>query len=171
MKILSILCVMLFSTIFIQVDENQIIEIRNLYQKGVKDKKANQKLNLLLAKVTENEPVLLGYKGAAIMMQASYAIDPFTKLSKFKKGKNLIEYAIKKEANNTELRYVRLTIQTNIPSFLGYSGEIKNDKDFILEQLPHLKDADLSNRIIKYLSSKNICNDEELKKIDLWKSK
>ena len=162
-------CFLCMSLFFSSRQEVAIVEVRNLYEKSTKDKNANLKLNALLAEVNESNPLLLGYKGAVTMVNANYGIDPFAKLSNFKKGKNLIEYAIKKEPNNIELRYVRLTLQTNIPSFLGYASAIQKDKAFIIENLAKVKDSDLGGRILKYLTNNTICNEEELKKIDLWR--
>ena len=148
-----------------------VIEIRNLYEVAANSKSANAKLINLLAEVKTSNSLLTGYKGAAIMMEANHVFNPITKLSRFKKGKQLLEYAIKSDGANVELRYIRLTIQTNVPSILGYSSAIEIDKKIILSQLELLKDKDLRNRMISYLTRANVCNSEELRKINIWKNK
>lgn len=171
MKINALICFVLCTLFLSPIDQKTMIEIRNLYEQAAQNKTANQKLSAMLTNIAPNDVLLMGYKGASIMMEAKHVVNPFTKMSKFKKGKNLIEDAIKNDANNTELRYVRLTIQTNLPAFLGYDEAIKNDKTFLIEHLPSLKDTDLKNRIVKYLSNKKICNEDELTRIVQWKSK
>ena len=157
--------------LFLKINSINIIEIRNLHEIAANDKVANKKLITLLAPVKNDDALLTGYKGAAIMMEANHVFNPITKLSRFKKGKGLIENAIKKDISNLELRYIRLTIQTNVPSFLGYSNAIEADKKIIIQQLSELKDKDLRNRIVNYLYFAKICTNEELKKIDVWKNK
>ena len=59
---------------------------------------------------------------------------------------------INADYNNIELRFLRLTIQDNVPAFLGYNQNIKEDKDFLYNQLNNITDKDLRKRIISYLS-------------------
>lgn len=148
-----------------------LIEVRNLYEVAANNKTANTKLIKLLADVKIDNALLTGYKGAAIMMEANHVFNPITKLSRFKKGKQLLEYAIKLDGTNVELRYIRLTIQTNVPSILGYSNAIEIDKKVIMNELELLKDKDLRNRMISYLTQAKVCNSEELRKIKVWKNK
>ncbi len=162
--------VLLFVLIFNSNSLN-LVEIRNLYEIAAANKEANTKLIQLLATVKTDNAVLMGYKGAAIMMEANHVFNPITKLSRFKKGKQLIESAIKSDATNPELRYIRLTIQTNVPGFLGYSNAIDADKKMIIHQLSELRDNDLRNRMVNYLSFAKICTTEELRKLNIWKNK
>lgn len=148
-----------------------LIEVRNLYEIAANNKSANAKLINLLADVKMDNALLTGYKGAAIMMEANHVFNPITKLSRFRKGKQLLEYAIKLDGVNVELRYIRLTIQTNVPGILGYSSAIEIDKKIIINQLELLKDKDLRNRMISYLIRANVCNSEELRRINVWKNK
>lgn len=148
-----------------------MLTLRDLYAKAASSKQANQKLVELLNNEKENQPLLIGYRGASVMIEANHVFNPITKLSRFKKGKELIEQAIQKDPNNVELKFVRLTIQTNLPSFLGYSSSIVNDKQFVIKSLATTKDVDLRSRIVDYLYTSRICTAEELKKITVWKNK
>ena len=148
-----------------------VIEIRNLYEIAAENKEASTKLGKMLAMVKDDDALLLGYKGASIMLEANHVFNPITKLNRFNKGKLFIEKAIKMDVANSELRYIRLTIQTNIPGFLGYSKSIEQDKMLLISQLEKLKDRDLRHRIVNYLSIAKICTTEELRKINVWKNK
>jgi hypothetical protein len=160
-----------FMSLVSPLNEPSIDEVRNLYENAATNKHSSSKLNKLLENTKPANFLLSGYQGAAMMIAAKYAINPLNKLSYFKKGKNILEAAINNDPNHIELRYLRLTIQTNIPSFMGYDQAIKSDKSFIINQLAQLKDQDLRNRIVKYLHTKNICTSEELKRIGEWKIK
>lgn len=67
------------------------------------------------------------------MMMAKHVVNPFAKLSYFKKGKNMLEKAIEADSENVELRFLRYAAQTNAPSFLGYDDHIAGDKKFLLQ--------------------------------------
>lgn len=67
------------------------------------------------------------YKGLCEAMMAEYSFFPNSKLSHFNKGKSGIEIALIEEPNNAELRYIRLLLQLNVPSFLGYGDNIEDD--------------------------------------------
>ncbi|MGF1924269.1 MAG: hypothetical protein ACQUHE_08815 [Bacteroidia bacterium] len=148
-----------------------MIEVRNLYEIAAENRMANTKLTNLLASAKSDNPIISGYKGASIMMEANHVFNPLTKLSRFKKGKQLLEAAIKLDQANVELRYIRLTIQTNVPGFLGYSSAIEADKRSIINALDQSKDLDLRKRMVNYLIGAKICSTEELKKVTLWKNK
>ena len=166
----SLFLIILFSVInpFAEVE---LIKIRDLYQRAALNEAAHIKLNKLIETTEVNGALLVGYKGAGIMIGANYVFNPISKLSRFNKGKKLIEQAIEKEPKNLELRYLRLTLQTNLPKFLGYSNSINKDKGYIISQLEVTKDLDLRNRILAYLVSSKICTAEELKIVTTWKNK
>ncbi|RZL50642.1 MAG: hypothetical protein EOP00_03395 [Pedobacter sp.] len=153
------------------IAESELIKIRNLYEQAAVDEAAHLKLNKLLEVKKDESPLFLGYKGAGIMIGANYAFNPISKLNKFNKGKKLIEQAIARQPKNLELRYLRFTIQTNLPKFLGYSAAIKADKEFVINQLTITQDVDLRDRIVAYLIFSKSCNADELKKVMVWKNK
>jgi hypothetical protein len=109
--------------------------------------------------------VYLGYKGAATIMQAKYQVNPFSKLESLKKGKEILQTAIIKDTTQLETRYLRFTIQTNLPSFLNYSADINNDKLFLLSNYRSIQDEELKKMVFQYLSTSKFCTEEELKKI------
>lgn len=86
---------------------------------------------------------------------ANHVFNPVTKLRYFNNGKSILENAIAKAPANTELRYLRLTIQLNAPSFLGYNKMIEADKMFLQKNVTATEDADLKKMITDYLESLN----------------
>jgi hypothetical protein len=113
-----------------------------------------------------NDPVLLGYKASAKMMLAKYYWNPYTKYMSFVEGRDALEKLIANNVDNFELRYLRLIIQSNCPSFLGYSDQIKTDKEFVKL---HFKDflqlrenGDFASKVLSYLVSLNAFSEEEI---------
>ena len=103
----------------------------------------------------KNNPLLLGFKGGATMLMATHVVNPFSKFSYFKKGRIALEKAIQADKNNVELRFLRYTVQTNIPSFLGYSSHLEKDRVFLRESVNGVKDNDLKKIITSYLKQKS----------------
>jgi hypothetical protein len=163
MKFLACLTFLLLINIF--DSEMKVNAVRNLYFEAAEKKEAAVKLSKVLSYVNDKSaPILICYKGAAQMLEAKYINNPFNKLSRFKQGRELIENAIKKDHNNLEMRFIRFSLQTNLPSFLGYNNWIEKDKKELLMQTSKIKDIDLKQKIIKYLSK--YCTKEEFKKLN-----
>ena len=116
------------------------------------NEEACTKMISLLAPFNEtNNPLLFGYRGGATMLMAKHAFNPFSKLSYFKKGKLMLESAINADQTNVELRFLRYTIQTNVPGFLNYNSDKNLDRTFISQSLPKLKDQELKKVISEFL--------------------
>lgn len=127
-------------------------EVRALYEEAVREEASCKKLLLLLQPYSApTKPLLAGYKACATMVMARHVFNPFRKLSYFSKGKQLLEEAIGRASQDIELRFLRFTIQTNVPSFLGYTNKIQSDKQFLLNALDTLQDDHLKQTIISYM--------------------
>jgi hypothetical protein len=125
--------------------------IRNNYQQAVTDKKLCETMIAALEE-TASTNVHLAYLGALQTIWANHVFNPFSKLSTFKKGKATIEKAIKNDSENVEIRYVRLSIQQNCPSFLGYNKNIKEDKEFLKKNKETVTSVDLTKMINSLLN-------------------
>lgn len=136
---------------FLLTTDSRLVQIRSLYEKAPGGKPYCEELISLLKPYDETTPLYFGYKGCAYMVMAKHIGSPFSKLSSFRKGKKMLEKAIGADDQNIELRFLRFTIQTNTPSLLGYSGQIKTDRLFLVQHL-HQTDSSLRNRISRYLS-------------------
>lgn len=147
----------------------EVAKLRKLYYQAAEDKAAVKKLSTLLSNVNDKSPaILLSYKGATEMMEAKYAINPITKLSKFNKGKQNIEKAVLIDPQQVEVRFLRFSIQTNLPSFLGYNEHIKTDKQILINSIVKIDDEQLKENVINYLLISKQCTNEEIKKLKNW---
>lgn len=73
------------------------------------------------------------YKGGLTMKKSDYLKSAAKKIETFKAGHKLLEAAIKKDPNNAEYRFIRLTIQEHAPKILKYNKNIEEDKVLILK--------------------------------------
>lgn len=154
------------ATMKLAANEVPLATLRQLYYQAAAQKTASASLSNLLKEVNERSaPILYCYKGAAYMMQAKYAFNPITKLSRFNKGKTAIESAIKRDPEQLEMRFIRFSIQNNLPSFLGYDDNIESDKQKMLNGVRMLKDLELKKNITEYLIASKKCTKEELNRL------
>ena len=97
-----------------------------------------QRLEAIIGKTGyEETPLTPAYKGLCETMMARYAFLPTTKLKYFNHGKAKIEAAIRKQKDNPELRYIRLMVQLNAPSLLGYYAQVSGDIEFFINGVEH----------------------------------
>jgi hypothetical protein len=129
--------------------------VRTKFHNATSSEKICKDLIKLLEPYSEkNKPLFLGYKGGATMLMAKHVINPISKFSYFKKGRNMLENAIKADNSNVELRFLRYTIQNNVPSFLGYNGQLAKDELFLKQSVGNVRDAELKKIITYYLKQK-----------------
>ena len=104
--------------------------IRLNYAHAIKDKAL---CDLMISDLEHNKSSLLhlGYLGALQTIAANHTSNPLKKLKTFKKGRLNIEKAIKNDNENIEIRFLRYSVQKNCPSFLGYSQNIREDRNFL----------------------------------------
>ena len=91
--------------------------------------------------------LLLGYKGAVELGMGRHDPNVFKKMSWFGDGKEHLEKSIANDPQNLELRFLRLTIQTNMPAFLGYSENKEKDKAFVIENLEKAPSEEFKKRV------------------------
>lgn len=155
--------IVLFIGITAMLLKLDITSVRTAYKAAVLSKSEAIAFHEKLQKVTkQNKKTFVAYKGAAITLIAKQQKSVKQKKELFKEGVALVEYAVKKEPNNIEIRFIRLSIQQNIPKFLKYHKQIDTDKAFILKHLKTVKSTDLKKYITSYiLQSKHFTEEEK----------
>ncbi|MBK6481818.1 MAG: hypothetical protein KBF32_12645 [Chitinophagales bacterium] len=126
-----------------------IAQVRNLYGQGVEDEAAAKKLLDLVSAIDQNDPLLLGYRGGAEALLAKHAWNPYTKLEYLDKSMKTLQRSIDLDPQNTEIRFIRFSIQFYVPRFLGLSKNLKEDAHVIAlhfdQLLTQLDNNTLSN--------------------------
>jgi hypothetical protein len=89
------------------------------------------------------------YLGAIKMKRAGQLKSLTEKSKMFKAGKELLETAISLDHTNAEYRFLRLIIQENAPSILGYSDCIAADAKKVKAGYKSLSES-VKNAIINY---------------------
>ena len=93
------------------------------------------------------KPVYEAFYAVGNFFLAKHAMNPLNKYSYFKKGRNSLENAVKKDPKNLEIRFMRYISQSESPAFLGYNKDLYADKNFILSEYRKSTDLELVQRI------------------------
>ena len=155
---LFVSCIVLFTSIGANIASNlELTEVRSLYYASAEDFTSAKKFVERVQDITaQSQAVLQGYKGMGFMLLSKHKSNPFEKLNYFKQGTAWLESAIKQDSSNIELIFLRYTIQTNAPFFLGYSSNIHADLGLLRRSVRYMKDEDLQQRISEYISIQDI---------------
>lgn len=155
MKSFILICSILFSA--------NINSTRDLFFSGNSENINTKLFELTKSAKLDQSPVRYAYNGLAIMRKAEYTYNPYKKLSFFNQGKKKIEAAIARNKTNSEIRFIRLSVQSNIPDFLGYSGDINADKRIIIQAINNgilSSNQSFNNNVIEFLFSNNLISKE-----------
>lgn len=150
------------------ISMNTLSEIRKDFMASADDKAFACRLQQLTdAQDFQHDPLMEGYKGVSLIMDCKYENNPFSKLADFRTGKKYIEEAIDAQPGNAELHFLRYTVQTNAPSWLGYHGNMAADKAVLMSYLAvkDNKDPELYHMISDYMLQSGYCSHEEIMKI------
>lgn len=112
--------------------------IRNLYvQSGLHREKTGIFLEYMEKIGGDLTPLLIGYHGAALAMQADIVIGNFNKFNTFSSGREKLELAILQDEKDIEIRFLRFMVQSKIPKFINYNN-LTEDKKIIFKNLSEI---------------------------------
>jgi hypothetical protein len=129
--ILILLLVLGFSNSF-ALNDFDLNLLRKEYFKAVDDENLTEQLLTQLSLIEAKTAILLGFEGSLLALKAKHSWNPVVKMNSLKKGKVQLDEAIFLEDDNLELRFLRFSLEYNLPSVLGMSSHLEEDKNKIL---------------------------------------
>ncbi len=147
-----------------------INNVRSAFHKSINDKKAAETFYTSMNRNKSTDPLMLAYLGGSKAMMAKHVWNPVSKLSYLKGGLSNLNRAISSNSDNLEIRFIRFSIEHYIPSYLGLSSHLENDKAKMLE-LAHKKklgkmDSTHSGHILWFLNKTGRFTPVEMKTIE-----
>lgn len=162
---LSIICIINIQNIAkAQLDQDAILaEVRNTMQYAFNEESVCYKLYDKVKHINDPEPVLMGYIGALHIARSRF-VPLLDKRESLRKGEEKLEASIKLEPQNLELIFLRLSIQLNLPGFLGYNDNIESDKKFVINNYKKASKV-LKAKIVKFVNDSDDFTDNEKAKV------
>ena len=108
--------------------------LRRHYEQAAADKAAGEKFYQLTHNYQGSEALPLAYKAAAEAIRARDA-SMFNKLTYVQEAARTFEQAVAADPNNPEVRFLRFSVESNVPAFLGLSPHVEEDRQFLLYAL------------------------------------
>ncbi len=152
------------SFITASLQQSDLSEARQLYLRSAEEEAAAEEL-LQFAEAKQDKPLFLGYKAAAEMMLAKHVINPLSKMSHFNRGKKAIAKAIEAKPSSLELRFLRFSVQSETPDFLGYKDNLEEDKKILFSGIESVKDVELKRMILEFMTVARALNEVEKQKM------
>ena len=87
---------------------------------------------------SDSPPLITGYEACYYLINCKFLANPFKKMKNFRIGKDMLESAIKNDPESVELRFLRYSIQKNIPIFLSYSNNLEKDLKFVKDNISQI---------------------------------
>lgn len=119
-----------------------------------------------VGKISQKTPVIKAYEGVAEALLAKIVWNPFTKISYLRTSRDKLREAIVNSPSNVEIRFLRFSTQYYLPSILGFSDDLQEDKEAIMNNLEFLNQNDLEDEllqfIIQFMEESNLCSNEEI---------
>ncbi len=111
--------------------EEILIKIREFYGKSAEDEKILREMEALIqAQIHNASPVLKAYRASILMIKARFTLSPFQKYAFFLEGKKALQEILESHPEEIEIRFIRISIQKNLPVFLGYN-HLDSDKAWL----------------------------------------
>ena len=151
----------LFFSLFVLFVAPELSEVRKQYTNAIESKENAQKFYKLLEGVSKQDSkTLVAYKGASNALQAKFSPKKEDKKKQFIEGTQLLDYALKNESNNLEIRLIRLSIQENTPKIMKYKANIAEDKQFIVSNFSKQSNS-LKDFVRVYLKQSKVFSEIE----------
>ena len=142
--------------------------LRRHYELAAADKTAGEKFYKLLADYQDNDALVLGYKAASEAIRARDA-SMFNKLTYVQDAAKTFEQAVGLAPQNPEIRFLRFSVESNLPAFLGLSKHVEEDKEMLLNAaLAHPKsglDAEAFRTVRGFLVARGHVTDEQAQRL------
>ncbi len=125
--------------------------LRYLYAGAVQTEGASNQLLQVARAYRGTNATLIAYRGVAEAVQARYLWSPLAKLRAVREAQRQFTRAVALEPTNVEARFLRYTVETNVPHYLGYSQHLAADRDTIMRGARHYPDLGLDRHSLQLI--------------------
>lgn len=157
--VMAIVCAAL--TGFVTTPQLNIPLLRKQLIYAIDHKDATDSLYHSLGLIRQPSPLITGYIGALEALKAKHTWNPYFKIKYLNNAEDSFEDAISRDPHSIELRFMRFSVEHNVPGFLGFNKNLVGDKQMLIKQIV-LKnyehtDKELITMAIKFLIDSKQC--------------
>jgi len=150
----------------INTQKNNIPELRKQMLRAISNPKVVDSLYKNLHNDAPKQPLVIAYLGALEALKAKDSWNPYNKIRFLSLSGKTVDKAVSESPNDLEIRFIRFSIQTNLPHFLSLNKDLDSDKIQILQQLKQKNygsaDKLFVQNIIKFLIDSGQCSPQEI---------
>lgn len=143
--------------------------IRKQLLVALEKKSLTDSLFKVLSVEPNKSPLNICYLGVVQALKAKHAWNPYFKVKYLNDAEKTLQTAVSREPDNIEIRFMRFSIEHNVPGFLGYTKHLVADREEMIKQLDrkHYTTADheVVVTIIKFLLESKRCTPQENEKL------
>ena len=140
-------------------------QIRKQLIVALKSSKTTDSLYKSLDAVKNKTGLITGYIAALQALKAVHAWNPYNKIKYLNRSEKSFKQAVAVDPHNMEIRFMRFSVEHNVPGFLGYNKNLADDRKEIIHQLNKKNytpaDHDLVTTTIKFLLESKRCTPAE----------
>lgn len=158
------LCLLILLAAILQA-KGQNTAIRKHLVTALKSSEVTDSLFKVLDAQKHKNGLTTGYIATLQALKAVHSWNPYNKIKYLNRAERDYKQAVTLDPHNMEIRFMRFSVEHNVPGFLGYNKNLDDDRKTILQQL-HKKnytpaDHDLVLTIIKFMLESKRCTPAE----------
>lgn len=140
-------------------------QLRKLYLEAVESEEKSEQFMHYMNSVNHQDALMHAYFASAQALVSKHLSGPSEKLKHLKLADKSFEEAIAKNPVDAEVRFLRFSVQLNLPRFLGYSDDMDEDLKIMLQHIPKTKSLqdyqDWLKVVINFVLDSDECSDEQ----------
>lgn len=145
--------------------EPNLHTIRKLLVTAINSSKTTDSLYKNLDGLKNRTSLISGYIGTLQALKAKHTWNPYFKIKYLNDAEKTYKAAVTGDPSNIEIRFMRFSVEHNVPGFLGYTKNLVADRTEIIKQIDrkHYSSADavLVKTIITFLIDSKRCTTAE----------
>lgn len=140
-------------------------DIRHKLTLAINSSKITDSLYKSLANIKDKPPVVISYMGALEALKAKHAWNPYSKLKYINRSEKTFVKAIAADPHNIEIRFLRFSVEHNLPGFLCDNKQLLGDREEIIALVKkehyNSNDKSLVIAVVKFLLGSKRCTPAE----------
>ena len=132
---------------------------------AVEKSKTTDSLYTNLGNIKDRSSLINGYMGTLQALKAKHTWNPYYKIKYLNDAEKTFKNAVTGDPSNIEIRFMRFSVEHNVPGFLGYTKNLVTDRTEIIKQIErkHYASADVAlvKTIITFLIDSKRCTPAE----------